>query len=396
MAPVRIQLVQSAADRMRFIRFPWQVYRGPQRDPHWVPPLLSERKAYFDPARGPYYNHADVQLFLAWRGAGMVGTIAAHINHLHNRTHGEHIGFFGFFEVLDDAEAAQALLAAAAEWVRERGYHAIRGPMNFSINDECGLLIEGFDDMPAAMMTYNPPRYIDYVERAGFQKTIDLYAWIVSADAFDSRRDARGRPSKLARVASNVMQKTEISFRQPDMADFAAEVERAWNIYNAAWARNWGAIPMTRAEFQHLTSSFKPFLDPDLMLFAEIDGRPVGMLIAIPDINYPLLHMNGRLWPFGWAKFLWYKRQIRRLRVIVMGVLPEYRLRGIDAVLYQKVKEQGISRGYTSAEMSWILETNDVMNNTIAMLGGRRYKTYRIYDLPLTPGYVPPDPRGGD
>ena len=396
MAPLRIQLVQSAADRMRFIRFPWQVYRGPQRDPNWVPPLLGERKAYFDPARGPYYRHADVQLFLAWRGAALVGTIAAHINHLHNRTHDEHIGFFGFFEVLDDAEAAQALLAAAAEWVRERGYQAIRGPMNFSINDECGLLIEGFDDMPAAMMTYNPPRYVEYVERAGFQKTIDLYAWIVSAGAFDSGRDARGRPSKLARVASSVIQKTDITFRQPDMGDFAAEVERAWKIYNAAWAQNWGAIPMTHPEFQHLTSSFKPFLDPNLMLFAEIAGRPVGMLIAIPDINYPLLHMNGRLWPFGWAQFLWYKGQIRRLRVIVMGVLPEYRLRGIDAVLYQQVKEQGIRRGYTRAEMSWILETNDVMNNTIAMLGGRRYKTYRIYDLPLAPGYVLPDPRAGD
>jgi GNAT superfamily N-acetyltransferase len=189
------------------------------------------------------------------------------------------------------------------------------------------------------------------------------------------------------------MQKTDITFRQPDMGDFAAEVERAWNIYNAAWAQNWGAIPMTREEFQHLTSSFKPFLDPHLMLFAEIDGRPVGMLIAIPDINYPLLHMNGRLWPFGWARFLWHRRHIRRLRVIVMGVLPEYRLRGIDAVLYQKVKEQGISRGYTSAEMSWILETNDVMNNTIAMLGGRKYKTYRIYDLPLTPDYVLPELR---
>ncbi len=392
-APLRVVPIQTAAERRRFIHFPWQVYRGDQPDPLWVPPLLSERKAFFDPARGAFYQHAEVQLFLALRGRRVVGTISAHINHLHNQTHHEQIGFFGFFEVLDDPEAAQALLQTAAGWVRERGYQAIRGPMNFSVNDECGLLIEGFDSPPVALMTYNPARYIAYIEQAGFQKAIDLYAWMIDDKSYRGEMVVDGAQHKLMRVIEAVGKKANLTFRTFDLRNFQQEIDQCWEIYNQAWAGNWGAIPMTRAEFRHLVHSFKPFLDPEIMFIAEADGKPVGLLIAIPDVNIPLRHLNGRLLPFGWARFLWYKRQIDTMRIIVMGVLPQYRRRGIDAIFYQKIKQAGVRRGYFKAEMSWILETNAVMNHTIAKMGGHRYKTYRIYELPLVAGYGVPDLR---
>ena len=381
---LRVVAVRTAADRERFLRFPWRVYRGRQRDPHWVPPILRERRIFLDPAKGAFYQHADVQLLLALRGVNeVVGTISAHINHLHTQTHRDRVGFFGFFEVLNDPAAAAALLRSAANWLRERGCDTVRGPMNFSINDECGLLIDGFDAPPLAMMTYNPPRYVEYIEQAGFSKAIDLYAWTINDRIVVPDIAANGERSKWARVAERVQRDSTITFRRFDMTKFAQEVERGWRIYNAAWAQNWGAIPMTRAEFKHLTNNLKPFLDSRIMFFAEIDGETVGMLIAIPDANYPLRFMNGTLLPFGWAKFLWYKRQINTMRVLIMGVLPAYRRRGIDAMLYQKIKQAGIESGYINAEMSWILENNDVMNNTIANLGGVKYKTYRIYDLAL-------------
>lgn len=392
LAPVHILPVQTAADRLRFIRFPWQVYRGDQPDPLWVPPLISERKVFFNPQKGAFYQHAAVQLFLALRGEQVVGTISAHINHLHNQTHNERIGFFGFFEVVDDSEAAALLLKTAADWVRDQGYQALRGPMNFSINEECGLLINGFDSPPVVMMTYNPPRYISYLEQAGFQKLIDLYAWKITDKTFVSSIDSDGRQHKLARVAALVRKKRNITFRNFDMKHYQQEVDKGWVIYNQAWAQNWGAVPMTKAEFDHLAHSFKPFLDPKIMFMAEIDGEVVGLMIAIPDVNIPLRKLDGRLLPFGWVKFLWHKRKVDTVRVIIMGVLPQYRRRGIDAVFYEEAREAALQLGYYNAELSWILETNDVMNNTIEMLGGQRYKTYRIYELPLVEGYVVPKP----
>lgn len=377
-APLRITPVHSAADRERFITFPWQVYRGAARDELWVPPLLHERREYLDPERGPFYRHADVQLFLAWRGDRLAGTVSAHINHLHDQTHGERMGFFGFFEALDDPEAAAALLAAAAEWVRLRGAQALRGPMNFSINDECGLLVEGFDAPPVAMMTYNPRRYVEYIERFGLRKLADLYAWLLE--------DADPPPAagaRLARVAALARRRSAMTIRRLRMRDFDAEVARGWQLYNRAWAANWGAVPMTGEEFRYLARSFKPFLDPDLLVLAEVGGELAGLLIAVPDLNIPLRRMDGTLLPTGWARFLWHRRKIDTLRVLIMGVLPEYRRRGIDAVLYQEALTAARRNGYRRAELSWIVESNAVMNNTLAALGARRYKTYRIYELPL-------------
>ena len=375
--------VTTKAQRKHFVRFAWRVYRGAQPDPLWVPPMLFERDQFFDPNKGAFYDHATVQLFLAMRGDQIVGTISAHINHLHNQTHHENIGFFGFFEVLDDPVAAQLLLQTACEWVRDHGCTAIRGPMNFSINDECGLLIDGFDSPPVAMMTYNPPRYSDYIEQAGFGKVMDLYAWMIDQRDFLDDSDSHSRIAKVRRVAEMVQKQTDIKFRTVNMQDFANEVERAWQIYNAAWAQNWGAIPMTRAEFQHLADSFKFFLDPNIMLFACIGDKPIGLLIAIPDMNIPLRSMNGRLLPFGWFKVWRSKRTIDQMRVIIMGVLPEYRRRGIDALFYYHIGTISGRLGYRTAEMSWILETNHMMNNTIAMLGGKHYKTYRVYEKNL-------------
>ncbi|MBM7844317.1 hypothetical protein [Herpetosiphon giganteus] len=380
MVPLQIVAVRNAKQRQQFIRFPWQVYRGANPDPLWVPPLLLERERFFNPKHGGFFAHGDVQLFLAQRGTEIVGTISAHINFLHNRTHNEQIGFFGFFEVLDDPEAAAALLQTACDWVRDRGYKAIRGPMNFSINDECGLLIEGFERAPVMMMTYNPPRYVEYIEQAGFGKKIDLYAWVVDQQSYAEK----GRGPKIERVAALAQAQTGLTFRKLNMRRFSEEVEAGWHVYNQAWANNWGAIHMTLAEFRHLAYSFKPFLDPEVMIVAEDQGRMVGLLIAVPDINIPLRYSDGRLLPFGWLTMLRHKREINQMRVLIMGVLPEYRRRGIDAVFYREVRNAGLKRGYHTAEMSWILENNDVMNNTIAGLGGRCYKTYRIYEKKLT------------
>ncbi|HEY1016341.1 MAG TPA: GNAT family N-acetyltransferase, partial [Herpetosiphonaceae bacterium] len=286
---------------------------------------------------------------------------------------------FGFFEVLDDPEAAAALLAAAAEWVRLRGGQALRGPMNFSINDECGLLVEGFDAPPVAMMTYNPPRYVEHIEQAGFRKLIDLYAWLLEAGDGPP-------PARLERVAALARRRAGLTFRRLDMGDFDAEVSRGWELYNRAWADNWGAVPMTREEFDYLARSFKPFLDPELLVLAEAGGELAGLLIAVPDLNIPLRRMDGTLLPTGWATFLWHRRKIDTLRVMIMGVLPQHRRRGIDAVLYQEALAAARRGGYRRAELSWILETNAVMNNTLRALGARCYKTYRIYELPLAGG----------
>ncbi|GIV96233.1 MAG: hypothetical protein KatS3mg057_0890 [Herpetosiphonaceae bacterium] len=381
-ARLRIVPVHTPSDRMRFIKFPWKVYRGRERDPYWVPPLIFERKRFFDPLKNPFFEHAEVQLFLAERDGETVGTIAAIINHSHNEFHNEQAGFFGCFEVLDDPEAACALLDTAVSWVAARGMTIIRGPANFSTNDECGLLIDGFDSPPVVMMTYNPPRYVEYIERFGFRKAMDLYAYIVEQENANLRR-SDGRPSKFVRVAEAARQQSGVTFRKVRMHEFDLEVDRAWQVYNRAWERNWGFVPMTKAEFYKLAHGLKSFLDPDLLFVAEDNGEPVGISVSLPDINIPLLHMNGRLLPFGWARFLWWRRKISTIRVMIMGVVPEYRGRGIDAVFYYDTFRIGTSKGYNRAEMSWILESNVQMNRILRSFGGRVYKTYRMYELPL-------------
>ncbi len=379
---LRIEQVQTRQDVEDFIRFPFKLYRG---DPNWVPPLLSERREFLDPKRNPFFDHADVALWLARRDGEVVGTISSHIDRLHNEIHHENIGMFGLFEVVNDYDVAEALLSAARDWVRERGMIALRGPLSFSQNQECGLLIDGFDGPPVVMMTYNPRYYIEFFERFGLAKAMDLYAYIGDLAQFGG--DPGKLPPKLVRVTEKVKKRAGITMRPANMKAYDEEIQRAKIVYNRAWEKNWGFVPMTDAEFDKLAADLKQILDPNLAIVAEIDGEPVGVSVAIPDINQVLKHLNGRLFPIGWIKALWYARKITGARLMILGVVEEHRGRGIESLLMFETLKAAIVNGYQSIEMSWILENNDMMNRIIMNVGqaygARVYRTYRIYQMPV-------------
>lgn len=375
---VQIQTVTSVADRRAFLSFPWQVYRN---NPYWVPPLFSERMHFI--TDHPFLAHADIEYFLARRGDQVVGTIAAFINHRHNDFQNEHIGFFGFFEVLEDPEAAAALLQAAEDWVRARGYDAIRGPAQFSTNEECGLLVDGFDDPPRILMTYNPRYYVDYIENQGYLKAMDLHAYALDTDLYAGGSKF---PQKLIRVVEKIKAKGDIHIRKIDMKHFDEEVLRVKKIYNQSWARNWGFVPMTDAEFDSMGDELRQVLDPDMTLVGEINGEPIGVSITLPDLNQPLRSAYPRPGDPNWwimAKLAWNWKVMRKVtwaRVLILGVLPEHRARGVDALFYYETAQAALKKGIKHAEMSWILENNDAISRPIRVMGGQVYKTYRFYE----------------
>lgn len=384
---LEVREVSTEKERMVFIKFPWQLYRS---DPNWVPPLIGDRKNMLDPARNPSFEHMDVALFLATAAPGepamatpvVVGTVAAIVNHRHNAFHGETTGFFGFFECIDDPAVAQALLDTATAWVQARGMTVIRGPASFSSNDEWAMLIEGFDSPPVVMMTYNPQYYIQLVEGAGFHKAMDLNAYFFD---FGENRDLNLLSPKLMRVANKVRQRGEVTVRKARMDQFDTELVHVKAIYQAAWEKNWGFVPMTDAELDHLAKQLKQVLDPDLVWLAEVasgpdQGKVVGMGLTLPDVNQVLKHMNGRVNPITILKALWYRRKIQFARTLLLGVIPEYRARGVDALLMAETAIAATSKGIRYGEMSWILESNEAINRIAIMLGATVYKRYRIYE----------------
>jgi GNAT superfamily N-acetyltransferase len=375
---LNISPVSNKEDLLAFIKLPFRIYKD---DPYWVSPLISEREDFLNPRKNPFFEHADVTLFLARRNGDVVGTIAALVDHNHNAFHKEQTGFFGMFEVIEDYGVAEALLRTACDWVKERGMNVIRGPMNFSQNQECALLVDGFDKPPVIMMTYNPRYYIDFVERFGFAKAQDMYAFIAERAEMD---DVTKFPPKLLRVAEKVRTKERVTFRKVDMSHFEEELVLAKEVYNQAWSDNWGFVPMTDAEMDHMAAQLKPLIDPNLVFFAEVDGRPVGISVAIPDYHQVLKRMGGHMFPLGWLKFLWYQRKIDTARLLILGVIEEYRNRGIDALFYLETgKEVLKTNKYQRLECSWIAESNEMMSRILERLGVRRYKTYRIYEKAL-------------
>ena len=381
MAAVEITPVTSDSDLLEFISLPWQVYRG---NPYWVPPLLSERKAFLDRQRSPFFQHAKAEYFLARRGAQVVGTIAAFTNGLYNQFQRVNTGFLGFFEVLEDPEAAAALLATAEDWARRAGHTTILGPAQFSTNDEVGLLIDGFQDSPRILMTYNPPRYQGYLEAAGYRTAMNLWAYSLAIADF-----VRNRPEKLERVAAKVLDRGKLHVRPLNMKRFDHEVEFVKKIYNTSWERNWGFVPMTDAEFERMAEQMKPLLDPELVIVVECEGEPVGFGLTLPDLNEPLRLAYPRpATPEAWTmlKMLWHWKVRQRhdwLRVFALGVLPEFRGKGVDGLMYLETAKAAVPKGYKYAEMSWILENNEMMNRAIRSLGGTVYKTYRLYEKGL-------------
>jgi GNAT superfamily N-acetyltransferase len=380
---LRVLPVTSEAERIALLEFPWKVYRG---DPYWVPPLLSERKAFTDPKQSPFFEHARVQFFLARRGDEIVGTIAAFTNDLYNEFQKTNVGWFGFFEVLEDAEAAAALLEAAAIWARQAGHTSLLGPAQFSTNDEVGLLVDGFDDPPRILMTYNPRYYLGFLEAAGFHKAMDLLAYTTNFAEIDERG---GLSPKLLRVVDKVKARGRFHIRPVHMWEFAKELERVKVIYNQSWERNWGFVPMTDAEIERTASQIKPLIDPDLVSAAEVDGQVIGFGLMLPDLNAPLRKAYPRPGKPEWLtllELLWYwkvRREVKWIRAFALGVVPEYRGKGVDALLYLHTAEQALRKGYQSVEMSWLLESNEMVLRSAEMLGAHRYKTYRVFEKRL-------------
>jgi GNAT superfamily N-acetyltransferase len=370
--PIRVVPVESRAQLKEFIELPWSIYRG---DPNWVPPLKSDVRKAFDRSKHPFFQHSEAQPYLAFRGERPVGRICAIRNRNHEAFHEEPVGFFGWFESIDDASVSTAMLDRVAEWLRERGLETMRGPTSFSTNDTAGFLVEGEEGPPALMMAYNPPYYPALLEGYGFEKAKDLFAYLM---------EKGGAPNRLPRVEELATRRYGVRLRHLRMSDFEAELQSVRDIYNAAWEKNWGFVPMTDAEFDFLADELKPIVDPTLAQFAENkDGETIGFILGVPDFNRVLMHLNGRLFPFGIFKALWHRRNLKFMRVIILGVREEYRGKGIDALLYMGFIRDATAAGFCWAEQSWILEDNVKMNAILERLGGRMYRRYRLYDFAL-------------
>jgi GNAT superfamily N-acetyltransferase len=373
--PIDVAPVGSRTDLTAFTRLPWKVYAG---DPAWVPPLLREQRKILDRSRHPFHQHAEVEYFLAKRGAEVVGRIAAILNHRHNNFHEEATGFFGFFDAVDDPGVASGLLRAAEEWLAERGMHTVVGPMNFSTNDEShspGILLDNYEAPPFVLMAHGRPYYPGLVEGAGFEKARDLLAyWIPSNEP----------PPRLAKAVQRLESAIEgLHVRQVDLKRLPKEVELVQSIYNSAWEKNWGFVPLTEAEIDHLAAELKRILEPRYILLAFVHGEPVGFSLTLPDFNQALRHANGRLFPWGLAKILWHSRRIDRGRVFALGLKPGFRDKGIDAVFYLRTFQAGRELGHTTGESSWILEDNWKMRRALEKVGAEVHKTYRVYQKDL-------------
>ncbi|MFW5942696.1 MAG: N-acetyltransferase family protein [Chloroflexota bacterium] len=373
---VQIERVESDRQLRDFIRVPWNVY---ENDPNWVPWLYFERLAFFDKKKNAFFEHAEADYFIARRDGEAVGVIAAILNHRHNEFQQENVAHFGVFEVMNDREAALALLETATEWARQHGVDRIVGPMNLSTNDECGLLIDGFDYPPTVLIPYNPPYYVEFVEEAGFGKAMDLLSWRASVDTVVNRL-----PQKVERVVGLVKKRYGLHVRPINLRDWDEEVARIKKIYNSAWERNWGFVPMTDAEIEHLADSLKLIMDPELVFVVEREGEAMGFSITLPDVNQPLRRIRpgpSRLSSYlGAARMYLQRYNTDLVRVMALGVVEQFRARGVDALLYYETARAAERRGYKYAEASWILETNENMNRPIKAMGAEVYKKHRVYE----------------
>jgi len=375
--PLRVRTAREQTDVHRFIDLPYRLHA---RDPLWVPPLRRDVALLLSREKNPFFEHAEAEYFLAERDGEVVGRIAAISNRLHNETHGDRVGFFGFFECVDDQSVADALFATAADWCRGKGHDVLRGPASFSVNDECGLLVDGFDTPPTIMMPHNPRYYVSLLERAGFVKAKDLLVY--EGGGYGRYKPV---PERLARGTELIRQRMGITLRPLDMKRFDAEVELIKELYNAAWEKNWGFVPMTDREIDHLAEQFKPVVVPELVPIAEKDGKVIGFGLALPDLNVVFQkNRSGRMFPMI-VKLLWAlkTRKIMRSRILLLGILPEYRGRGVDAMLYHWIWTKAGERGIYWGEAGWILEDNPAMKSGLEKMTFKVYKTYRLYDRPL-------------
>jgi GNAT superfamily N-acetyltransferase len=344
-------------------------------DACWIPELRRDAYRRLSPRHNPFLAHADMRLFLAVQsGGGVRGRIAAIDDRAHNDVHRERTAWFGFFEATD-ASVAGALLAAVEAWAAGRGATLVRGPVNPSLNESAGLLVEGFGEMPYLLMPHNPPAYGAYVEQAGYRKAKDLWAWDLDLTSPLGQR--------IVRVAERVRNRHGIAIRPIHMQAYERDLAALLNIYCQAWGDNWGFVPPTADEVKQFADDVKPIVDPEIVLLAEMEGQTVGCVVALPDVNQVLARMGGRLLPFGFWHFLNRRRIIDRSRVILLGVLPPYRRIGLYPLLIAELFRRGTARGYRRAELSWTLEDNTAVAAGIAAAGAVHHKTYRLYEKPI-------------
>jgi hypothetical protein len=370
---IRIERVETKKDLKKFIRFPWKVYKD---DPNWVPPLIMDIKEKLDKKKNPFFEHADMDNFLAYKNNEVTGRIAAIVDENHNKFHNERVVFFGLYESFNDLETAKSLLDKVSEWGRERGMEVLRGPMNLSMNDECAFLAKGFDSPPVIMMTYNPRYYLELMEKCGLVKAKDLYAFFMTRD--------HETAEKVRQIVEKTKKELAVTLRTIDMKNIEEEAERVKFIYNDAWEMNWGFVPWTEKEMDHMVKKLKQLADPSLVVFAEDKGRTIGFAFGIPNYNEVTKRMNGRFFPLGIIKFLLYRKKIKSMRAVVFGILKEYRLTGVSYLLYSELEKNSMAGGYEWCEMSWQLEDNEPINRFVASLGGKVYKIYRIFEKKIT------------
>ncbi len=369
-----LPLGRSKKELSRFFDVADRIYAD---DPLWVAPIRDDVAKVFSPDN-PFFLHGEMQLFVASKDGRDAGRIAAIVDRNHNEFHRDRTGFFGFFESENEPALARALFDAAAGWVRERGMDTLRGPANPTLNDEAGLLIDGFDSSPVLMMTYNPRYYVGLVEAAGFRKAKDLLAYW-----FEIKVDPLAR---LTRMAARIARReADVVVRKISKKSLASDLPKIREVYNAAWEKNWGFVPMTPEEMGFMAKRLKPLVDEDFLFLAEFrrpDGsaEPIAFMLTLPDYNVAMKPLRGRLLPFGWLKFLLGLKKIRSIRVLTLGIKKEWRLRGIQAVMFEKGLRAALERRYTGCEMSWLLEDNEAVIRAADLWGGRVYKTYRMYD----------------
>jgi GNAT superfamily N-acetyltransferase len=372
---VEIRHVATRRDLNTFVHLPWAIYRN---HPLWVPPLKFDVRNRLDRAKNPFFEHAEAEYFLAFRDGDPVGRITAHYDRNFNRFQHNEWGMFGWFEARDDPLVAGALLDAAEEWLRDRKRDRMVGPLSFSTNDQdAGLLVDGFDREPLILNQWTQPYYPALLEGAGLTKAMDLYMWELWVDDRASVHPA------IMRMAEEVKTKHGIDVRGMRKRDLRSEVDRFLEVYNEAWERNWGFVPLTDEEVRHYAKELKPILDENWAFIAEKDGETVGAALTLPDYNQVLKHLNGRLLPIGWAKALYWRRKINRVRVFALGVKAKHQHTGVAAKLYTEHFDSAARTPQKGGEMGWILETNRSMNRAMEGMGGKIVSTYRLFEREL-------------
>jgi GNAT superfamily N-acetyltransferase len=374
---ITIRAVTSRADKRRFVDYPYAFYRDSK---YWVPPLRRDAHEVLDPKKNPFFEHGRAQLFLAFDARGnVVGRIAALINGMHLKKYSDGVGFFGFFESVENFDVASALVERASAWLREQGLTAVRGPVNPSMNDTAGLLVDGFDREPAIMMPYNPPYYAHFLERLGFERAMTMWAYYLHKKYVNIEKLRRGVDIVRRRHPG-------LRVRTLDMTRFDEEARTILDIYNEAWSRNWGHVPMTENEFAHLIKMMKQVVDPNIVFLVEDEGKPVAFSISLPNLNLALRHVpDGRLLPTGLAKILAYSKfgGVYECRNLLMGVLHSHQGRGIDALINLELITNGPKHGYDASEMSWVLDANHVLRNALAAMNSVVDKQYAMYERRL-------------